>query len=101
MGNSDKNALYSHLVNLISHIIKWSIQPWKRTASWILTINNSRIAIYKLLKRNPSFNNLIDEDIPKAFREGTKEAEKETGLKSTKKDITKKELFDDDYKLDE
>ncbi len=101
MGGNDKRALFSHLVNLISHIIKWSIQPWKRTASWILTIKNSRKAINDLINSNPSFKNLIDEDIPDAFRDGTKKAEKETGLKSTKKDITKKELFDDDYKLDE
>jgi hypothetical protein len=101
MGISEKKALFRHLVNLISHIIKWSIQPWKRTASWINTINNSRKAISDLLKKNPSFKNLIDEDIPDAFRDGTKDAEKETGLKSTKKDITKKELFNDDYKLDE
>jgi hypothetical protein len=101
MSKKDKKALFSHLVNLISHIIKWSIQPWERAASWINTIKNSRKAISDILKKNPSFKNLIDEDIPDAFREGTKDAEKETGLKSTKKDITKKELFDDDYKLDE
>jgi hypothetical protein len=101
MGVSERKSLLSHLTNLISHIIKWSIQPWKRTASWVFTIKNSRKAINNLLKDNPSFKNLIDEDIAKAFIIGTKDAEDETGLKSTKKDITKKELFDDDYKLDE
>ena len=101
MGVSERKALLNHLANLIAHIIKWYIQPWKRTASWKQSIKNARDEVFGILKDNPSLKNMIDVLLPKAFMLGTKKAENETGLKSTKKDITKKELFDDDYKLDE
>lgn len=101
MANSERKALISHLVVLIKHIIKWYTQPWKRSNSWRLSINNSREAINQLLIEHPSLKSIIDALIPRAIVKGTVEAEGEMKIKSTKKTISKKELFDDTYNLEE
>ena len=101
MANSERKALSSHLVVLITHIIKWYTQPWKRSNSWRLSIKNSREAIEDLLMKHPSLKSIIDVLIPEAIISGTAEAEGEMKIKSTKKTISKKELFDDTYDLEE
>ena len=101
MANSERKALISHLVVLIKHIIKWYTQPWKRSNSWRLSINNSREAINQLLIEHPSLKSIIDALITEAMVKGTEVAEEQMKIKSTKKTISKKELFDDAYNLEE
>ena len=101
MGNNKKSALSSHLVVLITHIIKWYTQPWKRSYSWCLSIKNSRAEINHLLIRHPSLKSIIDALITEAMVKGTEVAEEQMKIKSTKKTISKKELFDDAYNLEE
>lgn len=101
MANSERKALSSHLVVLITHIIKWYTQPWKRSNSWRLSIKNSRAAIEDLLMKHPSLKSIIDALISDAMVKGTEVAEEQMKIKSTKKTISKKELFDDTYNLEE
>ncbi len=47
------DALESRLATLLSHLLKWELQPSGRSWSWAGTIRRERQAIARLLQRNP------------------------------------------------
>ncbi len=55
LSRSDERALTSRLEVLMAHIIKWRIQPDRRSRSWTLTIREQRHAIDVLRRKNPRF----------------------------------------------
>jgi len=101
MGKSEKNALESHFVILILHVIKWYSQPCARSVSWLNSIKNSRVAIKKILHKNPSLLRLVDLIIPEACLKAIKKAENEIGFPPNYTNPSKEDLLDKDYKLDE
>jgi hypothetical protein len=52
---SDERAIENYLTRLMQHIIKWKLQPERRTPSWVSTIRYARRQIRKLQKENPRF----------------------------------------------
>jgi len=46
----EKNAIKSQLQRLMMHILKFFIQPTKRTMSWIFSIRSARTEINKSLR---------------------------------------------------
>jgi len=100
MGRSEKNALESHFVILIMHVIKWYSQPWARSKSWIRSIENSRTKIAQILGDYPSLVRLVDLIIPEACLIAIRKAEKEIGFPPAYTNPTKEDLFDTDYNLD-
>ena len=101
MGNSEKKALKSHLIVLITHVIKWYSQPWARSQSWINSINNARAAIIDITEEFPSYLRLIEIFTPDACSKAAKIAEKEMGFTPEYKNPSKDDLFEKDYELDE
>jgi hypothetical protein len=83
MGKSEKRSLESYLTNLISHRLKWDLQPNKRSNSWIGTINIARRKVTKLLEENPSFKNLAETLLQDAYVDGVYEAMSDTGLQES------------------
>ncbi|MYM27209.1 DUF29 family protein [Duganella sp. CY15W] len=59
VGKSEKRELQSRLCVLISHLLKWSHQPSRRSHSWRGTIKEQRIAIQRDLKICPSLKPLL------------------------------------------
>lgn len=82
MGKSEKRELASRMAVLLAHLLKWNLQPEKRTNSWRATITDQRRRIGLALKETPSLKAVLrDPD----WREGVwldarAEARKETGL---------------------
>ncbi len=100
MANRDRNAILSHLRNLMMHIIKWKSQEQKRSNSWGNTIRNSRKGIKKVQKKKPSLNDkFLNNNWGEIFNEAKKEAEKEMTEKSKVKNLTWKEVFINKYTL--
>ena len=62
LSRSDERALRSYLVRLIQHIIKWRLQPERRTPSWVATIRNARNEIAELRQENPRFTRRFIEE---------------------------------------
>ena len=98
---SDKRrAVRSHLRQLMAHILKWKVQPQRRTRSWSVSILNARQEIEDILEGKPS---ITEDDIrdmwDDAFRQATRLAEAETGLNVSISELTWKEVFDDAYLL--
>ncbi|MBD2755150.1 DUF29 domain-containing protein [Spirosoma validum] len=100
MARSEKRALQSQLIRLMMHILKWRIQPDKRSRSWLLTIKSARYEISSLREYTPSLNaEFIHSIWEKAFNEACEEAETETGLSTKNEELTWADVFDKQYTL--
>src|ERR1700730_4051067 len=67
LGKREKSALQSRVAVLISHLLKWDLQPAKRSRSWQATIEFQRSRIERLLKKSPSFRPFLYESLPDAY----------------------------------
>jgi hypothetical protein len=100
MARSEKRALQSQLIRLMMHIIKWHLQPEKRSRSWLLTIKSARYEISSLREYTPSLNEDFIHNIwEKAFKEAREEAETETGLSGKGIELNWADVFDKQYTL--
>ena len=60
MGKSQKSSLDSYIQKLIEHLLKlqhWNSERERCAYGWRREVNNFRIAIAKILRKNPSLNN--------------------------------------------
>ncbi len=100
LSRSEKRALKSQLIRLMSHIIKWQSQPERRFFSWIASIKDAREEIADIQEETPSLtNSVIEEMWDKAFIIATRDAQAEMGKKSSLTALTWQAVFDDDYEL--
>jgi hypothetical protein len=101
MARGEKRAIRSQLVRLMHHILKWKIQPEKRSRSWLLTILNARDEIEVEQEYSPSLNkNHIEEIWQNALNQAKKQAEVETAIpKKQMNDLTWEDVFETDYTL--
>ena len=75
-----ENELINRLAVLLAHLLKWSLQPTRRSRSWVLTVREQRRRIKRLLDRNPSLKPKITEALVDAFPSAVNAAADETGL---------------------
>lgn len=80
MGNEQRHALESFYVVLIVHLLKWQLQPERRSRSWDLTITNARNQIERRERRNPSLHAQAKAIVTEIYPDAVREAAKETGL---------------------
>ncbi len=99
LGRSDKRALRSQLKRLMMHIVKWKIEPERRSRSWIVTIANARVEIADILEDEPSQKRNIPTLWEKCFKSAKRLAKDETGITPRISELTEKEVFEDEYSL--
>ena len=100
MGRSEKRALTSQLIRLMSHIIKWKCQPERRSASWAITILSARREITEIQEEMPSLNqNFIDSIWEKCLNAAMKETVIEMGKKGRLDCLSIAEVFEQEYSL--
>jgi predicted nucleic acid-binding Zn-ribbon protein len=80
MGRSEKRELVSRLTTLLQHLLKWQFQPGRRSVSWRLSIENTRLQLEDHLEDNPSLKSQLDEAMRSAYRRALNEAVAETGF---------------------
>ena len=98
LARSEKRAMKSQLVRLMTHIIKWKSQPEKRSRSWIASIYNAREEIIDIQEETPSLtNSVIWEMWEKCFRIAKREAEGEMNQKSSVSELSWEEVFETQY----
>ena len=61
VGKSEQRELASRMVVLLTHLLKWQIQPERRGASWQRTIKEQRRAIVIALRKTPSLRNSLSD----------------------------------------
>jgi len=98
MGRSDRRALKSQLIRLMSHILKWKCQPEKRSRSWISTIVDAREEIRDTQEEVPSLNRAYIESIwDKCFNKAVKQAEGEMDIDCDLTSLSWAEVFEEEY----
>jgi len=82
LGNSNPQALESHLIIILLHMLKQKHQPDYASKSWRDSIVNGRVQIDKIIENSPSLkNHLKDEKVfNKCFQSARRYAAKETGI---------------------
>jgi len=79
MGKREQHQLESRLAVLITHLLKWQIQPERRgSSSWAATIEVQRLRLARLLKKMPSLQRALDEAVSEAYPEARVKAAAET-----------------------
>jgi hypothetical protein len=79
MAKRDRREVFSRLVVLLTHLLKWEYQPDRRSESWVSTIFEQRGELRMLLEsgvlRSHALSILAD-----AYEDARKRAAAETGL---------------------
>ena len=78
LGISQKNALKSHLENVQLHLVKWEIQPGRRSRSCEDSISNSRRKIDVLLDSIRSLRPHMLENFARCYERAHRRAIRET-----------------------
>jgi len=99
MSKKEERAFESQLVRLMKHILKILIQPYKRTQSWLNSIQDARRQIRFLQKKHPRLKNesWLAKKWKTLFEKAKKDAEKETGEECNAENLSEEEVFDQDY----
>ena len=83
LGRSERRAIRSQIERLLLHLLKWKIQPEKRSPSWKHSIANAREEIYQLVLENrsigPDLDRFAAEVYSRARRGAASEMEKDIG----------------------
>ena len=80
MGKGEKRELVSRLRVLLTHLLKWQLQPKRRGAGWEKTIRVQRHDIGFVLEDNPSLVPQLDQTIERAYRGAADDASIQTRL---------------------
>jgi hypothetical protein len=80
LGNSEKNAIESHMIVLFIHLLKIDHQPSMRCKSWDNFVENAKFRIKRLVEKNPSLKKMVGEFVEDAYFSARLQASSETGL---------------------
>ena len=80
LGRSEESALESFYAVLCTHLLKAIHQPGMTTLGWQKSVLNSRLAIGKVIRRNPGLKPKRDEAFAEAYKDARKVASLETAL---------------------
>ena len=80
MGKSEKHALESNLVVILTHLLKYRYQQEKRSNSWKATIREHRRRLARTFKDSPSLKPYFQEVFPECYQDARNQASDETGL---------------------
>ena len=74
MARSDERALESLLENLLTHRLKWSFQPTRRSRSWRASVDNARSDIRNLLADSLSLKAKVATLLTRAYEKARRSA---------------------------
>lgn len=63
VGKSEQRELSSRMTILLAHLLKWQVQPTRRSSSWEATIRTQRDSVERRIRKTPSLKvSLSDSD---------------------------------------
>jgi Domain of unknown function DUF29 len=80
MGKRDLRGLNRRVQVLLIHLLKWQLQPEKRSRSWQRTIAVQRIKLEQILEDSPSLRQRMEPNLQGNHRKAVQLAAIETGL---------------------
>lgn len=84
LGNSNPQAIESHIVIILTHMLKQKYQPSHSSKSWNDSIVNARIQIEGIIEYNPSLKNYPETIIDKSYKKARRYASKQTKIELRK-----------------
>jgi hypothetical protein len=79
MARRDRREVFSRLVTLLTHLLKWECQPERRSGSWRGTIREQRRELRQLLESGTLWNH-AESVLADAYAEARRQAADETEL---------------------
>jgi len=79
MAQRDRREVFSRLVTLIAHLLKWEYQADQRSGSWQGTTLEQQRELRQLLESGTLYNHAVAV-LAQAYADGRKQAAAETGL---------------------
>lgn len=79
MAKRDRREVFSRLVLLLAHLLKWDLQPTERRGSWRATVREQRRELRQLLESG-TLRNHAETVLPEAYAEARAQAADETEL---------------------
>lgn len=79
MARSDRRQVESRLSVLFAHLLKWDHQPDRRSRSWLLTIEQQRQELRRLLTSG-TLRNHAEATLAEVYADAVQQAAIETGL---------------------
>ena len=80
MAGKLRRELKNRLRILLAHLLKWQVQPKRRSRSWAATIAEQRDQIEALLEENPTLRQDLEDVARSAYPRAVRLAAIETGL---------------------
>ena len=80
LGRSDKREISNRVGVILLHLLKWEFQPPERKPGWLLTLDEQRDSVRKLIKESPSLKRVPGASINQEFEFARRKAAVETGL---------------------
>lgn len=80
LGRQEYRELVSRLGVLLGHLLKWDLQPERRSRRWFLSVREQRRAISRLLEQNPSLRPKLESALEDGFQSGVDLVLRETDL---------------------
>jgi hypothetical protein len=102
LARSERRALRSQMIRLMQHLVKWQVQPARRSWSWVATIRNARREIVDIQHETPSLTRRVIEAMWDACLEAACDAAAgEMNRRVPSLTLTWEDVFDTPYTLDE
>ena len=80
LGKRDLRELNDHVLELLIHLLKWQLQPRRRSRHWESTILSQRVEIEGILEQSPSLLPKINDHLAENYKDAVRLAVIETGL---------------------
>ncbi|HZZ68796.1 MAG TPA: DUF29 domain-containing protein [Phenylobacterium sp.] len=80
IGKQARGELRSHLIVLLAHLLKWRLQPERRSRSWMFTILEQRREAERMVDENPSLKPELPEILADAYKTARLRAAREPRL---------------------
>ncbi len=79
MSIRDRRQVMSRLVVLLKHLLKWDVQPARRSGGWEATVIHQRFKLVDILTSG-TLRRHAEEELPRAYGQARNVAGAETGL---------------------
>ena len=80
LGSEQAHAVESHLTVVLTHLLKWTYQPERRSKSWRNSLRVARQQIAKRVRRSPSLRPQLPTLVRDAYSDARKRAMDQTEL---------------------
>jgi len=80
MARSDRREIRNRLIVLLTHLLKYSAQPRRRSSGWLATIGEQRSRIATVIDDSPSLKSFPGSILERCYADARARAALETGL---------------------